>query len=454
MSWDSYASNPWAGIATNQREWYVPELYDFFTQRSVFNQFVTTQFPMGGDINTPVMHISSLIPPHPDFTALGARDQWMSARYMDSRERQIRLNHYGGKLALHEWDSLITYWKLNGAQAGLSNIIQRGLGHDMVRQMELLARNSFLSSPFALYGSGTGTKFATVETTDTVSTALLDKIQLGMRYRGVPFANNGVGNIAPYGNVFCMTTSGVIHDLRQEADDASKANQFVNIMAYADPSQLLANGEVGLYRNTRFIENNDCLLWNCGDILAQDPIKAAVSAGDGAPDPATDTVEGVWYTGQADATHYITVADGSKFAIGDEVTVHKTRTSSFGVTNGVDYREGTAQKRVIVDIDSNNLTFDLPILTDFTTDLGGTVYGYVTRARHIHAMVFIGAMDAVVMGVIQPPQIVVPPTVDDLMTQQRIAWKGRFGYNLFEPRGMEVAFVSATNRYNGDSYRD
>lgn len=92
MSWTSYESHPWAGIDTNKREWYVPALYDFFTKQSVFSQFVTTQFGLD-DPRTTKLHISSLIPPHSNFDALGVRDMWLSAKYMDSRERQVTVNH-------------------------------------------------------------------------------------------------------------------------------------------------------------------------------------------------------------------------------------------------------------------------------------------------------------------------------------------------------------------------
>lgn len=360
---------------------------------------------------------------------------------------------YGGKLALHEFDDRVTYWSLNGERPGLLNIINRGLGHDMTRQIELLARNAFLSSPFALYGSGSGTKFNTVESTDSISTERIDDIRLGMEYRGVPFANDGVQSLSPYNTTFCITSPGVIRDLQYEASNNSKAQQFLNVMSYADPMRV-ANGEVGLYHNVRFISNPDCVLWNCGDIINQQTIDAAITAGDGAPDPASSTVDGVWYSGQpgAQATHYITVADGSGFSVGDEVTIHATRTSDFGVTNGVDYREGKAHKRRIVAINTNDISFDLPIMENFSTDLGGGVYGYVTKARHIHASIFIGGMDAVVMGVLAPPSIVVPPTVDDLMSMKRIAWKGRFGFTAFEPAAMEVLFSAGSNRIVGDRY--
>jgi hypothetical protein len=123
-----------------------------------------------------------------------------------------------------------------------------------------------------------------------------------------------------------------LFDLMQEAEDKDGSTKFVNVMQYADPTRV-ANGEIGSWLGVRFIETNLACLYNCGAIDAQTTVTAAISAGDGAPDPATTAVDQVYYVGESTATHYITVADSSGFAVGDYVTVHVDRTNDFGVTS-------------------------------------------------------------------------------------------------------------------------
>ena len=242
----------------------------------------------------------------------------------------------------------------------------------------------------------------------------------------------------------------MIHDLKSEAGTGTNVTKtWLDVMAYGDGIRLV-RGEVGSYRGVRFVETNDAMLWNCGRIVAQTAIKSPVAAGDGAPNPATTQVDNTFYVGQADATHTVTVASSTGFAVNDRVSLHVDRTSDFGVTNGADYRDGKFMTRRIVSIpDSTHLVFDEPIMEEFTTDLGGTVYGYVTLGTNIHGSVFIGANDGVVMGVLQPPQTYVLEPIDDLKSQWRAVWKARLGYNVFQPKGFEVVFSAGSAREKG-----
>ncbi len=137
----------------------------------------------------------------------------------------------------------------------------------------------------------------------------------------------------------------------------------------------------------------------------------------------------------------------------DIVTIHTQRTASYGITDGVDPFEGKAEFRRIVGIDTGNdrITFDRPIMDDFDTDLGGGVYGYVTKGLNVHASIFVGAPNGVVAGVGQPPRLYTPPPVDDLMSVNRFSWDAYVGHQPYRPEVFEVVFSAGSTRVKGDT---
>jgi hypothetical protein len=269
-----------------------------------------------------------------------------------------------------------------------------------------------------------------------------------MAGRDVAYASSPTGGD---GTIFCITSPGVVHDLQQEADGSNRAsNQWINTMQYADAMRI-ANREVGAYHNVRFVETNDAILFNCGEITAQTHLSESHTAGEGSPDPATTTVDGAYHVGQPSKQHWLQVDDVTGFAVHDIISVHLTRTSDFGITNGADHRDGTKEDHRIVAIDVGNdrLVLDKPIMQDFTVDLGGSVYGYVTSGRHVHTAIFVGAPTGVVLGVNQPPKLHTPPNIDDVEAMHRFSWDAYLRYQLFEPEVFEVAFLSGSYRQTG-----
>jgi hypothetical protein len=261
------------------------------------------------------------------------------------------------------------------------------------------------------------------------------------------------------GTIVCITSPGVLYDLQNQTDP----KDWLVPLAYANPSRLL-NYEVGTYRNVRFIETPKATLFNCGAIQAQVPVSAAINAGDGAPDPNTTLVDATYAVGQPNAAHFIQLAAldsfgalvdaaymNANFAIGDMLTIHIQRTNDFGVVNGVDYRDGKASTRRVVGIDAaqRRLTFDRPIMVDMDVALAPGVFAYVTKANHVHAMIFVGGPSGIVMGVGRPPRIHTPPPVDDFDSIFRFSWDSYQGYVNYAPEVLEVVFTSASYRYSG-----
>jgi len=433
-----YPDSPWADVSSNQRQWYDPILRDYYLQARMYNKFVNIQFDTRGLPTADSMVVTNIILPHGNFDPIGLRQMWMASSRIDSSKRTISVNRYGSKMALHKHDESVTYWQRDGVR-GLKRLVNEGVGHMMLEVLENLARNAFLSNPYSMFGSGTGVNFNSISSYDQrLNTRTIDDIRLGLRERGAPFTENG-------NNLFCITSPGVASDMQYETGTGgNNANAFIDVMKYADPSRIV-RGEVGTYHGVRFIETPRATLYNCGPITAQTTLDAARIAGDGV-DPAI-LVDGIYKVGQASGINTsLSVVATTNINVGDYISIHTDRTSDFGVTNGADYRDGTKQERRVVAKTTTTLKLDKPIMTDFAVDLGSGVFGYITKARHVHTSTFMGSLDGVVMGVNQSPQMYVLEPIDDFKSMYRISWDATMGHTCFNPERFEVHYGAGTNK--------
>jgi hypothetical protein len=428
-----YGDNPIAALDQNQRTWYHPILERLFREQSVFNGLVRF-YRNNGAVNAKTMLITQLIDVHPDFDPLGLRDIWMPASHVDSRQIEVTFSRYAGKVAFHEYDDIITYWKASQA-GGWAQILRGQLGLHLIDVHDYLQRNAFLQLPFSYFVGG-GTDFTAVGTTDLMTLAVSDEIWLGFGYRGAPMAQNPTLPGANSGTVLCITTPGVVYDLRQ---GTSENEDWTPVVKYADPKRIL-NYEVGQIGGVRYLMTPRATLFNCGAIADQFSIASAVSAGDGSP-------------GQKGVTHYIQLAtsDLSGIAAGDILTIHVDRTNANGITNGVDFTDGKLHVRRVVSVDDTNdrLAFDKPIMVDMDQDLGGGVYGYVTKGRHVHSSIYMAGPDAIVGGVGRPPVLKAPRPVDDFEQIFRFSWNSYEGFQNYHPEVAEVVFSAGSIRYKG-----
>lgn len=445
-----YSDEPFSIMDQNQRTWLDPDLIDIWRLKSVFRPLITFTKNLG-DIRATSMTVTQLFDPHPDTTTLSPRQIWMPSMHLDSRAVEITFSHNGNKIALHKYDDMITYWRQN-RQAGLRAIARGALGQAEVDMNDLLARNAILSAAsttgYSLYGSsGSAANFAAITTGDLYDPDLGMDIWLGMTYRNVPGA---LGPNGPDGSIICYTTPGVLYNVQKDPD-------WISVREYLQDRSLL-NYEVGAHKNVRYVQTPKCTLWNCGTIIARAPISLAIHAGDGAPDPRTTKVDATYKVGQTSSgiVNYIqlgTFSDGSisNLAVNDIVTFHQTTTSAYGVTNGVNFNEGKLTNRRIVEIDSGNgrVKVDTPFLVDFDTDLGGGVYGYLTKARNIHASIFVGGPQALVAGVAQQPQFYELDPIDDFKAIYRFSFDQYIGYQQYRPEVLEVVFTAGTTRVKG-----
>jgi hypothetical protein len=419
-----------------------------FRRYNVYAPFTTFAVSMLQN-NAATMYFTEIFDLDYDKSTIDDRALWLSTQYFDSRQIAIDTSSYGSKVALHKHDPRVSYWRENGGD--IKQIARGALGLSMTQQIDELARDAFLSGPFWLMSGHTSNtitasnfpNFGVLTTADTFDPDIAAKIWLIMDDKQVPGANDptGLG-----GNVlFAITTHGVWYDLVKP--QASSNNYFRSNLVTLQRDQLM-NYEMGQYMNTRYIKTPLNVLWNCGPITAQTTLTADVPVGAG----AAALVHNHYTVGQTalrtssansdPGTRYITVNDVTGFTVGDRITIHKTRTSVFGVTNGVDYREGTLTNRNVVSIDTGNnrLALDKPILK-CEYEQGH----YVTKGLHVNATIFVGGPRGVVWAVTQAPAMYNPPIVDDRMAQLRVSWDMTAKAQTFKPEYFYVVYSAASS---------
>ena len=406
---------------------YIPQLLERFVRQSIFYKMIDYQIDLGAQRTGKVVFTQRLTAP-PNIAALDNRVLWLPQLYTDSRELEITCTRYGDKIQIHKYDDRITYWQEAGA-VGLKSIMQNDLAPHLTQSLDKLARNAFLSSHFCTFG-GDATGFDNLAKADVFEVDQVRAVKLRADYAS--------GSIDMQTNpLFCITSPSAVYTVRH-----AQTGEWLTRNQYANPS-ILVNGEIGSYEDCRFVTSPEMTLWNCGEIIQQTHIDATIAIGDGAPDPASKKVDGVWAVGQAGSTHYITVDSTTGFTAGDFVTLHRVKNqaqTSKRVLNGVQWdHEYNLDLRIAEIIDRTTMSFNTPIMVDWFVDaITSGLYGYVTKARPVHCALYILGPRAVVAGVAQSPGTYVHEPMDDAKSIYRFAWDA---YLKFQPMFTERFIV-------------
>ncbi len=151
-----------------------------------------------------------------------------------------------------------------------------------------------------------------------------------------------------------------------------------------------------------------------------------------------------------------TIAD---LKVGDIISIHTRKsagtTAPYDIVGAPLPTDGTKVERQIVSIDSDTgrITLNKPIMRDYNTegenDAGAGEYAFVTKGLHIHVAVINAAPGAVVGGFAQPPQLHIPPAVDDLEALFRLSWDGYYDYSKFRTEAACVIFSAGYTSFAG-----
>ena len=441
-----YGDEPWSAWDINQRDWYVPELQRAYRMRSNYGQLVPVKVDFTAQRTGKIIW-TGLYDLEPAIDSIGTRDIWLESAHTDGWRMEITMSHYGDKIALHRYDPLVTFFTGGGGGAGnLAGLSRQLLGNAIIDTMEVQIRNAFLELPMAFY-VGDGTGFSDLTASDLYDPEIAMDVQLNFAYHEVvdPNAEGGLSAVA-------YASPGQIYSAQSNSDYISK------IKYASEGVSRILRYEMGAYKGVRYLNHPINTLYNCGTIVAQAPVSAAISAGDGAPDPTgTTKVLGTYEVGQRESgpTRYIQLGSFStgaisNLAVGDIISIHTRKSGGtsapYDIAGAPLPTDGTKIERQIVAINTGSaqITLDKPIMRDYSTeaanDCGAGEYAFVTKGLHVHAAVLAAAPGAVVGGFAQPPMLHFPPAVDDLEALWRMSWDGYYDYSRFRTEVAAVIF--------------
>jgi len=324
------------------------------------------------------------------------------------------------------------------------------LGNNVRRKMELVSRNAYLKGPkdYWTYG-GAAVDFSGLDSTAKFGLDIANAWNLRLGNTGSPIVPGDVASAK-----LAILPPGAIYDFQASLAAASQNEAAMYTMARLYQGAMPY--EIGTYKNIRFMETpndnygqNNSVLYNCGTIQAQAEVVAAITAGDGSPDPEQTKVDDTWLVGQKDVNHWIQLDTGqaTDFAKNDWVTIHTVRTSVYGVSNGVDPLSGkTIVRRVVlVNTDTDRISFDRPIMRNYNTDLGSSgTYAYVTKGQHVGFVLVLGSRGGIKGNVNRPLKFYEPKSIDDFESIYRYVWDIIAGMNIWEPNLFECHFIAVT----------
>ena len=471
---NDYYAEPWSGWDLNLRDWYVPTLIYEFMQRSYLSQMVPVRVDPS-TLGTRKMIWTGIYPLEPTWNAIDDVSWWLDKMSPSGWQQEITMSTYGSGMGLHKYHPLVTFWRGGGGQGVLRQITQEFVADAMFRQIEQQVLNAYLAKPhFYVVGHNRADGVAALTSTD------LYDLNYGAR-ANVDFEYMHLISQGQIPTMACFISPGQAQAIRDNSTD------WVDLQKYTDFGlRRVLNWELAAYKGIgRFMRHPVNTLYAHGTLVANAPVSAAIVPGDGAPDPSTDTVDGVRKVGQVTGSgtikRYIQLADpegtGTQnwdvpnnqdagnmglFLEGDIIAIHSVQNDGSTLPFNVQYGpnvlvDGTVTYRQIVEVDAANfrLVLDRPVNKSYETVLEGTagvdaVYAYVSKGLHVHAALHVSRPGSVVGAFAQPPQIMFPGPFDDRQAQYRVTWDGVYDYNMFRPEYYHVVYSAGAVSMRGE----
>ena len=449
-----YAQNPVEVWDRNVWNEWDPVIAVDFQENAIFTPLILWR-PLGTKAPTQVTGREAL-PGHVNYNPINVRQQYITADYLDSRERKITAPYrYGGKVQFEQYDELVNMWRAGGREGFVDGILRQHLNRSILLTHEMIARNGLIANTNVtnVQGGSAGFDFSQLSTTEAYlfDISVLDDVKLRLSFR-TQFAIGKFGTFAapvPGSNdMLIITTPAVMHGLWTQMDE----RWMMDLRDLGD-ARIINGGQVR-YRGFTFVDGSwASALFNVGTIIKQVAITSPITAGDGAPDPdVSAAIDSTWYVGQSSSamTHYIQCSafGATDFAAGAVVSLHKARTSVFGVTNGVDFRDGMTMNLECysADADTERLVFRSPVMTDFKEPWQdatfGTIYGFATVAQHVHPVYMIAARGGSLFAIRRKVDIHTPPAIDDFESVVRVSWDEYGGLNKWQGDLQEIQYCA------------
>lgn len=357
---------------------------------------------------------AEILKSHVNHNTIGRYQRFTKPLYVDTRQRRVQARRrWGVKAQYDRMDEMVSRYG-NDTDQFISRVLEAQLADQIVGITEKVARDGILDNAqhkFIYNGKPwtLGTyDFSSISTSSAYAfnVKMLEDIALRMSYRAED-TQKAWGNYAQpvpgqnfRGSVLVMVTTGVYDSIW----NSDEQDWMIDLRQLQDDR--IINGGRVQYRNMVITDTgHSMVLWNAGTVSKQVGITEPVDWGDGATDPDVGTVDSTWLTGQssADVKHYIqcTAFGATDFVKGDFVSIHTERTNEYGITNGCDPLDGKTYLAEVYSVDADNerITLRNPIteeyLDAFNDSTHGQIYGYITKAQHIHPIIVVGAREMV-----------------------------------------------------------
>lgn len=412
---------------------------------------------------------NELLGGHVNQNAIGNRQRYIDAMYVDMRRRKLTSEgRYAGKVQVHEFDQINSRFS-GGSPSWILAILRERLMQSILMTHEKLARDMIFDyCLFKFLADGTKWNATTANFSDLAASTsyqlrlkFINEVKLRLIERSRQWTQRAGSWGAPIpnypGDTMIMTTPNVMFDL-WESDEGDWMQDLRQLQ-----DDRIINGGSARYKGATFVDNYWLTLFNAGEIGMQVGVTSPINWGDGAPDPDSEAVDSVLYTGQSseNIVHYVQCSafTADEFTAGDRVSIHVQRTTDWGITDGNDFLDGETYTNVIYEVQAatNRLVFMEPFVKDYVQSFTGTpnggteatLYAYITRARHIHPILVVAARGMATFAAKTKPRIHTPPDVADLPGVSRVTWDEYGGKNRWNPYIYEIIFCVASDTRSG-----
>lgn len=311
------------------------------------------------------------------------------------------VSEYGSAEGVSEALDLLSY------HGPISNIVRTLLAPQQALTNDTLARNMLwyapnltlmnnaLVGPTYHYYTGNVTSRAALNATTSVMTSdVARQAAYRLTIRRIPT----MGGQQP--SYVCITHPSVTYDLRLDPywKDAQLYSGAVRIF----------NGEEGMIHGVRFVKSDRARIANGGNLTAQTTLTGAAATG----------------------ANSITVTSSSGFAVGQEVTLHHSGTSTTfnnQTWTAPDGKDSSAEECII-----QSITGSGPYTITFAQKLLGphASSDFMTEALDVYPMVFLGGLQPMGKGIVVPPEIRVSLPVDKLRRLSYVGWYELLGFGI------------------------
>ncbi len=359
-------------------------------------------------------------PSHINHNTIGRTQRMTTPIYFDVRQRKVRARQrWGAKSQWDEYHSLVTRWG-DDTPGFIAAALRDQLAANIVGQTEKVCRDGLITHALHTYMYD-GTPFeegvADFSSLPDDETGIFDVTML--EHVALRLATRSENSLKKWGSyaqpvpgqnfrqsVLILSTTGTYWGIQ----NSPESDYMVDLRSLQD--ERIINGGKVMYRDFATIVDTGAgalVLYNAGNITAQVAVTEPINFGDGAPDPETESVDGMYWAGQGgeNAQHYVQCSDlgTDQFVKGDFISIHVKRTDDWGIPDGNDFLDGKTYVAEIYEVDEVNerLVLRDPLTEEYVTPapyttlndvaVTGNAYAFITKGAHVHPVMIFGTRE-------------------------------------------------------------